>query len=995
MIGQQGQQDQQTHRVPQLLMGVNTQPDHARPVGSVSAMTNMDCPVEDTGAVTRAGSKIIISVEDNDGSKESGSTPRAPTYGHTDGVIHAIDRDDGEKYIVVAGRDSLQVLRVGSVVEKADLTIEPDAENYLAQNGDPSTGLIGTNLRFATLGDRTLIANTTVPTGVLDGSTYTITDTFETYADMVARQGVVGEYYKVENDETADGATRYYRYRGVADGNSEPSTRATARFPYFAVNNVSPWTQNERGPNPFSLSSTYTDTTSGGLNAGFRVACGRSDLSLSGVSYDHTGAASGERLLTATGDGFATVVANEWIEITASTSFTNATATGNQTSDVAPGWYQVEEKVDDNNIRLYSGQTGAASVDDTVTIGRVAAEFEGRLPRNPEARTLADLAPMLLGDIDEVPDSIGLKQASPGGQTIAAPAGISLIYTEEDNTGNAIYADRDETARFGYFTLTSPYGGEASEILWVRGPDAATIPGPDSISPSTTTNYSLADTIEVPIRRNGGIVGFGTTEIFDLPDATAGVYTQATSKLSGFPNEVSLLDASTAASDPSNFFYVDDVIEVDFAAGTQYQPVSATSSSDVTVVSTSDHTLPGSDESGRAFAYHIPKPFYLPMAEHTAGSGPEFAVADDTDNVSLWESVPPPGGRASILDPRRMPVEMVRVSRSDDAGTRSGFIIRPVSWGSRTIGTISNNPAPRLFRDANPITEMAFHRGRLCLMGGDQVALSGAEDYYNFFRTNVDELLDSDRIGLTAAGRRKCNILSSAQTDDALLIFTDGRAQFRLASTGPLTPTNAELRQVLSYDTPDVRPVEHGFIIHFITTHNNAPVKMRQFRFYEDFSANDAQDISGHYRGDLPNEIQSMAGFLNNGMTVLLEKESGKVGSTTLHVHRMTYIGERMEQSAWAAWDLAHGRHISDIVSMDGNLYMLTSDANGANAYIEGIPFDPQSSLSNVSVIDTAGAGTTPPDEPEPTLTWKTTAVFPPYSVVFTDFTVNEDLGGG
>lgn len=993
-IGNTGQQDQKPVQVPGLTAGVSTMPPHAREVGSVAAMSNMDVPVEETGPVTRAGSKIIISVADNDGTREDGSTPRAPTYEHTDGVMHAIDTDEGEKYIVVAGRDSLQVLRVGDVVEPAVVSPSEGAENYLAQNGD-SRGLIGTNLRFATLGDRTIIVNTTVPTGVLDGVDYDITATFATYADMVSTQGVVGSYYKVEADEEADGVTTYYQFTGSDSPDTTASTRATARFPDWQITDGEPW--GSRGRHPFSLNTAWTNTDAGGLSGGFKVMCARTRLSETGCDYT-----TATRVLAASsGTPFSGVEANEWVEITAQdtggatrftlTDNTTGTATGtavSQTYDVAPGWYRVESVNGGGaSVTLESGQAGlpTAATVSGVTVDRIGREFEARLPREPLAREFSDLASMFLGDIDNVPDNVGLKKASSqqtADGTFAAPGGVSLFISQADD----LYADRPGSERVLYFTLISPYGGEQSEIVWTRDPAATTIPSGGTAT-STLVNFSLADTASVTLKKETlASVGIAfIQETLDLTGNTA-AYTSATKTLS------TIGTGSVSGDGASDFVYINDLVNLDG----RINVVETDSGTDTfTLSALPGNDLPSGNLSSQSISFSYPKPFYLPMAIHTAGTGPEITVDTDEDIRDLWRAVPPPGGPASILDPDRMPVEMVLDQRSDDAGDPSQFIIRQINWGSRTVGDITNNRAPRLFRDGNKIGAVAFHRGRLCLMGGDQLAMSEAEEYGNFFRTNVSAVLDSDRISLTASGQRKCNILNAAQTDDALLLFTDGRAQFRLTSTGPLSPASAELRQIMRYDTPDVAPVELGFLIHFVTEHNSAPSKMRQFRFYEEFSANDAQDVSGHYRGDMPNDIQSMAGFLNNGMTILLEKQSGKVGGTTMHVHRMSYNGDRLVQSAWFPWDLAHGRHISDILSMDGNLYMLTSDSSGENAYIEGVPFDAESGFKGEVVIDDTGI-TVPTDPPNESggIPW-TIPPMPPYAVVFTDFTVNEDLGGG
>ena len=81
-------------------------------------------------------------------------------------------------------------------------------------------------------------------------------------------------------------------------------------------------------------------------------------------------------------------------------------------------------------------------------------------------------------------------------------------------------------------------------------------------------------------------------------------------------------------------------------------------------------------------------------------------------------------------------------------GPDNVFVLQPINWTPRGIGDDNTNPFPSF--TYNNIIEVGFTSGRLVFMSGENVVCSGSDDVFDFFRTTVTQLLDSDRIDIQA-----------------------------------------------------------------------------------------------------------------------------------------------------------------------------------------------------------------------------------------------------
>ena len=136
-------------RIPALIAGISTQAEGIRFPESLEDAGNVVFSLTD-GARRRAGSQGLWAFK-------GGLTE----YQYK---LHRIERDDAEEYVVVYGRSVFKVFDVRNQIDCA-IQFEPDALLYLNANAPRAE-----ELRFVTIADTTVIANTTVPTRTVPGT---------------------------------------------------------------------------------------------------------------------------------------------------------------------------------------------------------------------------------------------------------------------------------------------------------------------------------------------------------------------------------------------------------------------------------------------------------------------------------------------------------------------------------------------------------------------------------------------------------------------------------------------------------------------------------------------------------------------------------------------------------------------------------------------------------------------------------------------------------
>ncbi len=270
------------------------------------------------------------------------------------------------------------------------------------------------------------------------------------------------------------------------------------------------------------------------------------------------------------------------------------------------------------------------------------------------------------------------------------------------------------------------------------------------------------------------------------------------------------------------------------------------------------------------------------------------------------------------------------------------FVFKPLSWSSRLCGDTATNPQPSFV--GKQIRDVFFHKNRLGFLADENTILSEASEFFNFWRTTVIQLLDSDPIDV-GGSHTKVSILNTAVPTSKKLVLFSEQTQFLLESGDTLTPKTVSLPVVSEYENiPSVRPVSLGKSVIF-------PFKRGEFSgFYEYAVETDTQlftgfDITEHCPSYLSGTVTEFD--LSTTGNILLARTDA--AADTLFVYQFFKRNEDRLQSAWHKWQF-RGATILSFFVIGTVLYLVLK--RGGSYFLESLETD-------VGVLDSHSEFTT------------------------------------
>lgn len=296
----------------------------------------------------------------------------------------------------------------------------------------------------------------------------------------------------------------------------------------------------------------------------------------------------------------------------------------------------------------------------------------------------------------------------------------------------------------------------------------------------------------------------------------------------------------------------------------------------------------------------------------------KFNKTNDANGFGVWKECVAPGAKLG-LDPATMPHTLVRESD----GT---FTFGPAEWTDRVCGDENAVPDPSFV--GQTIEDVFFHRNRLGMLTKENYVLSQSQDFFNFYRTTLTALLDTDPID-GAASHVKVSLLRHAVPySEVLLLFSD-QTQFRLDGNDLLTPktVNAKPLSELSSE-PLVRPVVAGSSVYFVAEGANWA---SLYEYYIDKNIQSAEDenVSGHAPSYVPAGVRRMIASPDLDLVCVIT--SGEPNA--IYIYKFYWNGQEKLQSAWAKWTFPG---VDEILTIDfDRKTILAFVRRGDEAHIE------------------------------------------------------------
>lgn len=286
--------------------------------------------------------------------------------------------------------------------------------------------------------------------------------------------------------------------------------------------------------------------------------------------------------------------------------------------------------------------------------------------------------------------------------------------------------------------------------------------------------------------------------------------------------------------------------------------------------------------------------YYVQYQGNTKGSG-------------VWvETVKP--GLKNKLDPATLPHRLVRTGYNE-------FTLKQIEWSDRLVGDEASAPEPSFI--GRTINDVFFFKNRLGFLSSENVILSRAGDYFNFFPGTATDVLDGDPIDISVATTSVAVLRHAVPFTNALLLFSD-QQQFTLsASGGLLTPNTVAVTPSTAFETSaNCKPVGAGPNVYFVVP-NGEHSSVREYYVQSEQAANDAADVTAHVPRYLPRNITHMAVSSAKDILFLVSPDE----PNSIYVYKYYWDGEQKVQSAWSKW--IFGDEIIDIAVLENYLYLV------------------------------------------------------------------------
>lgn len=252
------------------------------------------------------------------------------------------------------------------------------------------------------------------------------------------------------------------------------------------------------------------------------------------------------------------------------------------------------------------------------------------------------------------------------------------------------------------------------------------------------------------------------------------------------------------------------------------------------------------------------------------------------------------------------------------AGQKDAFVLRwNEGWEKRWKGDEDSAPTPSFV--GSTISNMFFFKNRLGFTSEDNIILSEAGQYYNFFPTTAMDILDSDPIDAGIDSNTVSIIRNVNATSGALTLWADN-AQFLLSGGEILSPATTRISQTSSYSVSNnLKPLDIDNEILFFNANGSWLEVMTYNPASLQADKSSAEKLSSHIPEYVPANIDTACVSTVNNLVFLFSKSN----PNDIYVYKYFVSNQERKISAWFKWTFAET--IIDIDVIDNNLMMMAN----------------------------------------------------------------------
>ncbi|QDP59166.1 MAG: putative tail tubular protein [Prokaryotic dsDNA virus sp.] len=275
-----------------------------------------------------------------------------------------------------------------------------------------------------------------------------------------------------------------------------------------------------------------------------------------------------------------------------------------------------------------------------------------------------------------------------------------------------------------------------------------------------------------------------------------------------------------------------------------------------------------------------------------------------------------------------MPITIVPNFTGDSitsyTGELTGETAATTAWAVRKAGDKITNPAPSFV--GKQIKDIFFYKNRLGLLTESSVVFSEADEYFNFWRTTTQSLLDSAPIDV-GISHTKVSLLQHAVPFQEKLMLFSANTQFVLRGSDLLTPKTVNISPVTEYEIEDLsNPFALSNFLYFGykrgTTAGGHYSGLYEYYVDKDSETYDAVDLTAQVPSYIPRISPDIIGSASENTIIA----RSAVNSKQLFIYRFFWQGKDKIQSAWQRFDFAND--ILGMCSIESTVYLITHDGS-------------------------------------------------------------------
>jgi hypothetical protein len=273
------------------------------------------------------------------------------------------------------------------------------------------------------------------------------------------------------------------------------------------------------------------------------------------------------------------------------------------------------------------------------------------------------------------------------------------------------------------------------------------------------------------------------------------------------------------------------------------------------------------------------------------------------------------------------------------------FNLSAATWNTKQVGDSDSNPFPSFFSGTattgdRKISNMFFFKNRLGFLSEGSIIMSEAGEYFNFFRTTVRSLLDSDPIDINVASKKVTKLSSAVGFQENLILFGE-RGQFVLRGGDLLTPKTVSVTPITNYDSDtSTTPLELGSYLYFPFTRGNF-TGLREFTVNASTDNYDSAEVTSHVPQYIPANILDIAGSTAENVICLVSSSDTK----DMYIYKYYWEGNQKVLSSWSKFTFPF--NIRGMEFVDSDLYIVAAK-NGKTELVK-LPMEEKLTDANTS----------------------------------------------